>query len=165
MKTSHRQLLFVSLFLAVLLLAVAASTAACGGDSQGSLKGYFQQVDEAYEMFEVVGQESGLREYDSVEDFMNNSVIPTYRDFVDALEDINPPAEVELAHEELVAAQAEVLQLFEDSTDRYAALRSVVDLGELLDEPDFEAVDDRALEACRNVREFGRGKGVPHLEC
>lgn len=158
-------MLLVSLFLAILLLAAASSTAACGGDSQGSLKGYFQQVDEAYGMFESVGLESGLREYDSVEDFMINAFIPTYRDFVDALEDIDPPAEVELAHEELVSAQAEVLQLFEDSTDRYAALRSIVDLGELLDEPDFEAVGDRAIEACRNVREFGRGKGVPHLEC
>ena len=158
-------MLFASLFLAVLLLAVAASTAACGGDSQGSVKGYFQQVDEAYGMFEGVGLESGLREYDSVEDFMINAFIPTYRDFVDSLEDIDPPAEVELAHEELVAAEAEVLQLFEVSTDRYAALRSVVDLGDLLDEPDFEAVGDRAIETCRNVREFGRGKVVPHLEC
>ena len=158
-------MLFVYLSLVVLLLAVGASTAACGGDSQGSLKGYFQQVDEAYGKFDAVNLESGDREYDSVEDFMIYAFIPTYRDVVDALEDIDPPAEVEFAHEELVAAQVELLQLLEDSTDRYVALRSFLDLAELLDEPDFAAVDNRATEACLNVRDFGRGKGVPYLGC
>ncbi len=151
-------------FVAAIPLMLGTVAQACD-DGEGSLQEYFQQVEEAYGKFEAVGLESGDKEYDSVEDLMNNSFIPTYRDFVDALEDIDPPAEVELAHEELVAAQTEVLQLFEDSTDRYAALRSIVELGELLDEPDFEAVDNRVIEACRNVREFGRGKGVPHLEC
>ena len=152
-------------FIGAITFILGTMAVACSGDGASSLERYFQQVEEAYGKFEAVGLESGDKEYDSVEDLMNNSFIPTYRDFVDALEDIDPPAEVELAHEELVAAQTEVLQLFEDSTDRYADLRSIVELGELLDEPDFEAVDNRAIEACRNVREFGRGKGVPHLEC
>ena len=159
-----KRLISTLVFVAAITLMLGTVAGACD-DGESSLEEYFQQVEEAYGKFESVGLESGDKEYDSVEDFMNNSFIPTYRDFVDALEDIDPPAEVELAHEELVAAEAEVLQLFEDSTDRYAALRSLVDLGELLDEPGFEAVDNRAIEACRNVREFGRGKGVPHLEC
>ena len=159
-----KRLLSTLVFVAAITLMLGTVAGACD-DGESSLEEYFHQVEEAYGKFEAVGLESGDKEYDSVEDFMNNAFIPTYRDFVDALEEIDSPAEVELAHEELVAAQTEALQFFEDSTDRYAALQSLVDLGELLDEPDFEAVNDRATDACRNVREFGRGKGVPHLEC
>ena len=158
--------LFALRFAAVLLPTLGAVAASCGGGGEPTLEEYFQQVEEAYGKFEAVGLESGDKEYDSVEDFMNNSFIPTYRDFVDALENIDPPAEVELAHEELVAAQAEVLQLFEDSTDRYAALRSLVDLGELLDEPDFQAVNNRAIEACTNLLKIAGINGIPvKIDC
>ena len=167
--------LFVLLFIAVLLLALGTIAAACGDDDELTLEEYFQRVeglsDEADERFEPL-VEALDQEFESEADQVEatraffNADIPILRDFVDALDDLDPPTEVEDPHDEAVAGGAEMVEFLADFTDRFADVESTSELEELLDAPELEAASDRFDKACFALQDIADANGiVVDLEC
>ena len=130
----------------MLLCAVAA---ACGGGGGGggelSLEQYFDQVGSI-----VAGLEERTatldqpleQEFDSeaeqIEEFRGTfaAVLPLFQDFVDDLDDLDPPAEVADAHGELVAGFADLMGDLEDLIDQLSEVESMAEFSELLLGPD-----------------------------
>ena len=90
-------------------------------------------------------------------------------DFIADLESIDPPSEVEDAHNEIVAAQAEGLELLEDLNERAQLVESISDMEELSAEfagPVFTDVSDRSEEACFALEAVADDNGIDvDLEC
>ncbi len=161
-------MLFVSLFLAVLLLTFGTIAAACDDDGL-TLEEYFREVealsngaDERFEpLVEALNQEfdSEAEQIEATRDFFNAD-IPILRDFGDALDDFDPPAEVEDPHEEAVAGIAELVEFLQDFTDRFADVESTSDLEELLDAPELEAASDRFDQACFDLQDIADANSI-----
>lgn len=170
--------LLAPLFIAALLLAVGAAGTACGGgngDGELTLEEYFlrfegaqDEADERFEpLVEALNQEfdSEAEQIEATRDFINAD-IPILRDFVHAVDDLDPPAEVEDPHEEAVAGGAELVEFLQDFTDRFADVESTSELEELLDAPELEAASDRFDKACFALQDIADANGIDvDLEC
>ncbi len=134
---------FVPLALiATLLLTFGALAAACGGDGGGALtlQEYFQEVDALFdntaEQSNALGEEP-FADLDALEEQIEASrsfyfgfaaITATFRD---AMRDIDPPAEVEDAHNALVEAADDFAQATGDINNK---------LDEVASQADFVAV-------------------------
>ena len=128
--------LFVPLTVAAFLVALGVIAATCGDGDELTLREYFRQIHEAEDRFEASLDEEFR-------------FIVNYRELVDALEGINAPAKVELAHEELVDAHTEAMGLAS---------------GEL--SGDIYAANDRVIQACLNLQGTADANRVDvDLEC
>lgn len=170
--------------MAALLLALTTIAAACaGGGDEPTLEEYFRQlearVDERERQFDALQEEftpdeegapdlsSGevLQQIDAVRRFYEASG-PIFGDFVEAVDGIDPPPEVENPHEEFVAAGAAVLDLFLDFTGRLADVESVVELGALFNDPGLDAASARYGQACSNLQGIADDNGIDvDLQC
>ena len=123
-----------------LLLAFGAFAAACGGEDSLTLEEYFQQVDalidNTAEQSNVLGEES-FADLDTLEAQIEASrsfysgfaaITATFRD---DMRDIDPPAEVEDAHNTLVEAADDFAQATGDINNK---------LDEVASQADFVAV-------------------------
>ena len=159
-----------------LLVALGAIASACGGGNL-SLPEYFRQVEgtsnEMDDRFaalgiEVVSEEeldleAGVIEANRI---FYNAALPIQRDFADALADIDPPADVEDAHKEIVDATAELVQVYQDVADRLADVGSASELDELFDEPELETASYRFAQACFQLQGIADANGIDvDLEC
>ena len=171
-----RRHLFALLFVASSSLALGFIVTACGGGSL-SLPEYFRQVvgtsNEMDDRFaalgiEVVSEEeldleAGVIEANRI---FYNAALPIQRDFADALADIDPPADVEDAHKEIVDATAELVQVYQDVADRLADVGSASELDELFDEPELETASYRFAQACFQLQGIADANGIDvDLEC
>jgi len=167
--------LFVLLVIAALLLALGSIAAACGGDDELTLEEYFQRIDalfnEADERFqplvEALDQEfySEAEQIEATRAFFNAD-IPILRDFVDGLDDLDPPTEVEGPHEEAVAGGRELVEFLQGFTDRFADVESTSELEEILDDTELEAASDRFDDACLALQDIADANGIAvDLEC
>lgn len=171
--------LLVSLFVAA-LLALGTIGVACGGDEL-TLEEYFQQIDvlgndaedeidRLVEEFEeaIEGAETEEDVIEPFRDFFDRSAA-LFGDVVSELESIDPPSEVEDAHNEFVAVQAEGLELLEDLDERAQRAESASDFEELsaeLDGPVFTDVSDRGEQACFALEAIADENGIDvDLEC
>ncbi len=173
--------LFVSLFVGALLLALSAVAGACGGDGGLTLEEYFQRIDaigadaedevdrlteEYVEAAEEVRTEEGLIE--PFRDFFNQ-LATLSGDFVSELEGIDPPSEVEDAHNETVAVQTEGLELFEELNERAQRVETASDMEEVgaeLEGPVFAYLADRSEEACFALEAIADENGIDvDLDC
>ncbi len=171
----------VFLFVAALALLVAGFAAACGDGDALTLEQYFQQIDalgndlddelnRLNEEFEETVEEAKTEEevIDAFRDFLDPQP-GLFEDFVGELESIAPPSEVEDAHNEMVAIQAEGLQLLEDLNERAQRVESASDVEEVgaeFDEPAFTAIADQTEQACFGLEAIADANGIDvDLEC
>ena len=173
--------LSVSLFVGALLLALSAMAGACGGDGQITLEEYFQRIDvlgdnfeddtnRLADEFEEAAQEVATEEQ-LIEPFRAffDRLGALTEDFVADIESIDPPSEVEDAHNEIVAAQAEGLELLEELNERAQRVVSISDMEELSAEfegPVFTDISDRSEQACFALEAIADDNGIDvDLEC
>lgn len=173
--------LFLILFSAALLLALGTIAAACGDGNELTLEQYFQRIDalgndldeelnRLNEEFEETVEEAESEE--KVVDAFRNFLDPQprlFEDFVGELESIALPSEVEDAHNEMVAIQAEGLELLEDLNERAQRFESASDVEELVAElegPAFTAIGDQTEQACFALEAIADANGINvDLEC
>ncbi len=172
--------LIVPLFIAAMLLTFGTIAAACGDDGL-TLEEYFQRIDvlgnDLEDESDRLGEEfeeaieGAETEDDVIEPFRDffNRLAALFGDFVSELESIDPPSEVEDAHNEIVTAQAEGLELLEDLDERAQRAESVSDFEELsaeLEGPVFTDVSDRSEQACFALEAIADDNGIDvDLEC
>ncbi len=171
----------VFLFVAALALLVAAFAAACGDGDELTLEQYFQRIDalgndlddelnRLNEEFEETVEEAKTEEevIDAFRDFLDPQP-GLFEDFVGELQSIAPPSEVEDAHNEMVAIQAEGLGLLEDLNERAQRVESASDVEEVgaeLEEPAFTAIADQTEQACFALEAIADANGIDvDLEC
>ncbi len=174
---------------ALILIAAAllALVAACGGGGGGgggdelTLEEYFQRMDvlgdDLEDEIDRLGEEfeeaieGAETEEDVIEPFRDffDRLRARFEDFVVDLDSIDPPSEVEDAHNEIVAVQAEGLELLEDLDERAQRAESASDFEELsaeLDGPVFTDVSDRGEQACFALEAIADENGIDvDLEC
>ena len=162
MKLSLRLLLPIG----VLLLVLGTLAAACGGDGL-TLEEYFQQLEaldqdaeagiEALELPEEFASEE--EQVAAFQDFFAASV-PIIAEFVDAIDDLEPPAEIEDAHEEAVDSGRDFVTEAEELTNELADVGSSSELVEVFDAPEYEAASDRFDQACFALQDIADANGI-----
>ena len=168
--------LFVPLLSAALLLAFGTVAAACNGGGGGlTLEEYFQRLETVSTEYEQRGDalnEGFAEEFSSEEeqiretqDFWKEFLV-LLGQFVNGLDDIDPPAEAEAAHEESVDAGTEMLKTFREFVDQVAEAESVSELAEAFGDPGFEVSGDRFEQSCVKLQGIADDNGiVVDLEC
>ena len=157
-------------FIAVLLLAFGAIAAACGGGGEPlTLEEYFQRLDEIFEgadeRFEALGDqceelaESEEAEIEAARCFFDSSV-QVLNHVQDETDDLDPPAEAAVAHEELVTAGADLEQLGEEFSERFADIESMAELEELAEAPELESAGERFERTCFDLEEIARENDI-----
>ncbi len=173
---------FVISILAAALLALGTIAAACGGGDELSLEEYFEQAqvisDDSDEEFEALYAD--FPDEDDEEFFSNEENLTVIKDFAarfpvvfrDTLNDVealDPPAEVEDAHDEFLAAGNELLILFVGLTGPVEEAESVSEAEVLFgdeDDPEIEAADQRFTDACLALEGIAADNGiVVHFGC
>ena len=151
--------LSVPLFIAALVFVLSAVAAACGGGGGGglTLEEYFQRLEVLIADYDQRGDalgESFDEEYSTEEEQIRatqefwKEFLVLLGQFVDGLNDIDPPSEAEAAHEESVDAGAEMLKAYQELVDQMAEAESVSELAEGFGGIVLEASGDRFEQAC-----------------
>ena len=128
-------------------IAIALLVAACGGggNSELTLEQYFDQVASIMESLEerTASLDQPLEQdfnsdAEQIEAFRDSftTVIPFFQDFVADLDEIDPPAEIADAQDELVAGFAGLAGGLEDLIDQLEDVESSSELSDLLTAPD-----------------------------
>jgi regulator of protease activity HflC (stomatin/prohibitin superfamily) len=170
-----------AVFIAALLLALGSMAGACGDDDELTLEEYFQQmdtlaadfedeIDRLGEEFQEAADEAETEE-EVIDDFhdFSDSLTELFEDFVADVEGIDPPSEVEDAHNELAAAQREGQDLLEELNERAQRSESVSDVEDWSAEfegPVSTAISDRTEEACFALQAIADDNDIDvDLEC
>ncbi len=169
------------LFVIGMLLSVAAS--ACGGgDGSGgdelSLEQYFEEVASIIESLEertATLDQPLEREFDSEAEQIEASrdafatVLPVFEDFVNDLDGLNPPVEVEDAHDELLAGLGDLVGGVEELIDQLEGIESASEFSDLLLAPDsaFGSAVGKLAAACLQLETIADDNGIDAavLEC
>ena len=151
--------------IALLLLAFGAFTAVACGDDSEALKEYFdrvaaadEQIDQQLEALENPTDRefaSAEEELAAIQGFYN-ATPPLIRDFISVLEEIDPPAEVEDAHKEVVDAARASAEEWEAQADQLNEAESLRDLIAKLfvENLALKAAGERFAEACLAVQDI-----------
>jgi hypothetical protein len=163
----------------LLLAALAVVAVACGGREPLSLEEYFQRLEEIRadafqrmvaleEEFEEVDSASTDEEQiDEVRRFLDGSA-SSLGALVDDLEGLDPPAEVEGPHDDLVQAESDRVELIRDLADRLEDVESRSELEDVFDESedDSDEVEGRLDAACLALQDLADEKDIDvDLEC
>lgn len=170
-------------WLLVVAVLLAAVTAACGsGDSGGggelSLEQYFDQVgsitgsleERAAALDQPLEQEfdSEVEQVQAVRDAFT-TVLPAFEDFINDLDELNPPPEAAAAHDELVAGFANVVGGLEDLIDQLAEVETAAEFSALLFDPGsgFGSAIGQVTAACLQLQSIADDNGINAglLEC
>jgi hypothetical protein len=167
----------------IVVLAVVAGSlllAACGGgDDEGeelSLDEYFQQLNTIEEDIKTdvlaLDEESTGAIGEDVE--ATRTYIDGYQGIVgegvDSMKELNPPSEVEDAHDEFVAALSGMLPLWQDLTDQLKDIETASEMLTLLtntqaEEP-WTTATQRFADACLDLQGIADEKGFDvDLDC
>ncbi len=151
-----------------LLLALGVAAAACGGGGGGALtiEEYFQQLqalndatdehseelEEAFDAdFLAAGSEEGVLQ--AFENFFTGS-LPIFEDFIEGMEDLNPPAAVEDAHNQSVEGSVELLAVVQNVLAGLDDVDSTTDLEALFEEEGFFTAGERLDAVCFDLQEI-----------
>jgi hypothetical protein len=164
----------------IALVAVTAATGCGGGDGETGVTSeeYFRQVeglvgdlDQQTEALAVKWEEdlasatSDEERLELARDFYGSlfSLIAPLRD---DLRDIEPPKEVEEAHDALVGLADEFSSAWSDISADVKNAASEAELGELLTNDEFEAVGQRFEQACSELQRKADDAGIDvDLKC
>jgi hypothetical protein len=153
---------------AVAVIGVAAAPGCNGNGEALTIEEYFEQLedleseadersneieDDFNSAFEDAEDLDDVR--DDFQDFIDQQE-EVFQDFFDGVQDLNPPEEVEEAHDEIVEA-------FEGLLDEIDGLRDAIDDAdsfEDLDTPDFDQADERLTEACTELQELAADNDI-----
>ena len=178
-----KSLRFVALLAAPLLLAASAVAVACGGDGGGaSAEEYFADLQTLhYDMdsrVDTLIEDSGAAFDPSLSDEERLEAGRRFGDgFVslltfasDELGKLDPPSEVEDAHNEFLQALGDLRDEAQRAADGAREAESAAELQALFeDNPEFDAVDARVKEACKALQEAASSKGIEvdltNLQC
>ena len=168
---------FVISILAAALLALGTIAAACGGGDELTLEKYFEQAqvisDESDEEFEALYAD--FPDEDDEEFFSNEENLTVIKDFAagfpvifsDTLNDVealDPPAEVEDAHDEFLAAGRDLATLYEGLTSSVEEAESVSEAEVLFgtgeEDPEIEEADQRFMDACLALEGIAQDNGI-----
>ncbi len=161
-----------SLLLIGMLLSIFAA-AACGsgdgssggggGGAELSLEQYFDQVgsiiagleERAATLNQPLDQEfdSGADEIEAAREAFA-SVLPAFQEFIDDLDDLNPPDEAAGAHGDLVAGFNDLVGGLEDLIDQLVDIDSITEFSALLFDPDssFGSAIGQLAAACLDLQ-------------
>ena len=161
----------------VLLLSFATLAAACGDDGETlTLEEYFQRLDavdnEADERGQALEDEfpQAFEEPKPTQEFIN-SLTALVRDFVDSLEQIDPPAQVEDAHNDAAAAGTDFAQVLEEAAPQIEGVESASELEEMLgdlfaEDSEFAAADEQFTNSCVALQQIADDNEIDvDLEC
>jgi hypothetical protein len=167
--------------LAALLLVLGTIAGACDGGGGRALEEYFQRIEsvlrsadddfgklvaEFEEAVDEVETEEGVTEAFRA---YSRSADELYADVVADLESIDPPSDVEDAHEEFVAAETAGRDMFEELNEQAQRAESASDMEEWMAEfggPEVTAVSNRSDQACLALQVIADDNGVDvDLEC
>ena len=164
-------------FPAILLAAMAAFAAACGGSGETlTLEEYFQRLDavdnEADERGQAIEDEfpQAFEEPKPTQEFIN-SLTALVRDFVDGLEQIDPPAQVEDAHNEAAAAGTDLAQVLEEAAPQLESVESASELEDVIgdvfaENSEFAAADERFTNSCVALQQIADDNDIDvDLDC
>jgi hypothetical protein len=166
--------------LAVLALATAATLGVAGltigcNDSSDALS-----LDEYFAEFEAIDAdvdaqiEAAYADFpEDADDFSDDTNLPYFKDLIavfprvvsdllDQLNDLEPPAEVEDAHNELIDAGEDLLVVFQNAADELGGAATMAEFGSLNDELDLTIApaSTRFDAACLAVVAIGEDNGV-----
>ncbi len=170
--------LFVALVAAAMLLTFGAFAAACGGDGGPSLEEYFSEIEPITD--DLVARRAALQpeasaardpaaseeESSAAAQRLFEGTATIYSDSSHGLGGIDPPAEAEDAHIELVVGFAAVEAECHDAADGAAEVESRSEITELL--RGCESVDAfaRVRAPCRALEDLAEDNGIQvNLNC
>jgi hypothetical protein len=150
-------------------VALSGLFAACdddGGSGELTLEEYFERVgeldDEQSQASDDLDAElNGLGEDADPDDLADSFAeqIDLLEDFAGDLDDIEPPAEVEDAHERVVAGLRAAGEEFEALVDRFRDADSIEEAFNSFDDSDFTELE-RATEACRELESIAADNNI-----
>lgn len=159
-----------ALMLAAGLAVVALAAAACGGGSSDplALDGYLSQVEALDDQAE---QEQNQLEATFQDEYGNEDpnappsaaflaglrayyeeLVVIGREYINDVDDLDPPDEAQEAHDEYVASYDEVLVELNDVIDQVEGVTTAGALDDLLSSGPMTAAFERADEACRGLQ-------------
>ena len=163
----------------LLLATVAAACDGSGGDDgELSLEQYFEQVDTIVAGFRqstAVIDQPPEQTLDSEEEQIKayrhawTTVLPIFREFVDDLDEVDPPEEVADAHGEMVAGFTYSVERFKDFMNQLAEVESAAEFSTISLGPDSElrSAIEQLAAACLQLRSIADDNDidVDLLEC
>ena len=163
--------LFVPLVAAALVLAFGTVAVACGGGNGDglTLEEYFQRLEALSTDYDQRGNALGegfAEEFSSDEEQFKaaqefwEDFIALFGEFVNDLDDLNPPSEVEAAHKESVDAGSEALKGFQEFVDQVRGAESLSELEERFGSLELETVGDRFDQACVTLQGIADANGI-----
>jgi hypothetical protein len=165
--------LIVPSLIVTLLLALGTVTGACGGGEKLTLEEYFQQMQaitaEAVEEADALDEQIDDLEEDDFEGlrglFVANTAITS--EVFDEMDGMDPPAEVQDAHNEFVAAGGQMVELMEAFGDDLADVESTSELEQAFDRlVGLEEATVRIDTACLALEEIAADNGIDvDLDC
>jgi signal peptidase I len=156
----------------ILCLAAALVGAACGGGGgELTVQGYFREVrvivDEYREERDEVLMEQVARDADIDTPGTLDAYLPPLRKMVGALQDLDPPTDVDAAHREAVGALGIFLEANEELVARLSDADSDDERWELLSEPPPPELDPARLDsACIELQDIADDSDIAlDLDC
>ena len=144
---------------AAVLVMVAGIAAAAGWacDDEGNaltLEEYFQRIEEADSEANERSDEVFETEPETVEEAQDQlqDLPDIIRDFIEDLENIEPPEEAQDAHERVVEGGREAADQFEDIIDEASDAESIEDFFAALSSDEFANVGQAFDDACQELQ-------------
>ena len=158
--------------IACLLVVAGSFAAACGSDDDGdplTLEEFFQQIEDLDNDYEArtVSLEADLDEafadiesvdeaIDAAQSFFDEGAA-AIETFVEGIADIDPPAEAEEFHDEVVEAYRTVVDLFSDAVDQIEETTTEEEFDALFE---TSALEDAFDEVCQDAQAFADDRGI-----
>lgn len=151
------------------LIAASLQLSGCGSEEEElDLDRYFQRLENisgAHDArVDALREESqGVGENIEVTRHYFAGFNAIVRQTLNDMKDMHPPAQAQEAHNEHVAAAAELLALLEDFSDQLAGVESPSGLEAVLaqlDEPPLDTAMERAANACLQVQTIADENGI-----
>ncbi len=155
----------LGLLAGVLLLVLSTIAAACGGDEKPTLEEFFRQADaidddylERFDRLPDEYPEPDLENFQEYKAFFGEYAV-LFTDFIDELENLNPPSEAENAFTELLTAGGEYGEGLQELGSRIGGAESLAEAEQFLGEGVVES-GGRYRLACHSLQEVAAAHGI-----
>ena len=155
----------------VLLLALGTIAGACGGGEKLTLDEYFQELeailDESVEKNDALApdfaKEFEERDFEGLREVYDRSLENNRDAFDERMDDIDPPAEAEDAHNELVEAGSAFWDILEDFVDQLEDVETITEFEaavKAMDDAWADGPAERIAAACSAVEEIATDNDI-----